>query len=101
MPPTKVLSEDRASTSELPAAGFVAKAVEAIGQIAGNKEGFSLRNIELYYRDCHHGKAGECGMGCRRWTDAEIFEKLYDSFPGTVLELDFSKLETFESRHPG
>lgn len=30
-----------------------------------------------------------------------LFEKLYDSFPGTVLELDFSKLETFEGRHPG
>ena len=75
MRPTKVLSEDRASTSELPAAGFVAKAVEAIGQITGNKEGFSLRNIELHYRDCHRGKAGECDMGCRRWTDVEIVRK--------------------------
>ena len=44
MRPTK----DRASTSELPAAGFVATAVEAIGQITGNKEGFSLRSIELH-----------------------------------------------------
>ena len=35
MRPTKVLSEDRASTSELLAAGFVATAVEAIGQITG------------------------------------------------------------------
>lgn len=72
MRPTKVLSEDGASTSELPAAGFVAKVVEAICQITGSKEGFSLRNIELFYRDCHRGKAGECGMECRRWTDAEI-----------------------------
>lgn len=72
MRPTKVLSEDRASTSELPAAGFVAKAVEVIGQISRIKEGFSLRKIELYYRDSHRGKAGECDMRCRRCTDAEI-----------------------------
>lgn len=72
MCPTKVLSEDRASASEPSAAGFVAKAVEAIGQLTGNKKGFSLRNIELYYPDFHRGKAGECDMGCRRWTDAEI-----------------------------
>ena len=31
MRPTKVLSEDEASTSELLAAGFVATAIEAIG----------------------------------------------------------------------
>ena len=29
-----------------------------------------------------------------------LFKKLYDSFPGTVLELDLSKFETFEGRHP-
>lgn len=29
-----------------------------------------------------------------------LCEKLYDSFLGIVLELDFSKLETFEGRHP-
>ena len=48
MRPTKVLSEDRASTNKLLAAGFVATAIEAIGQIMKNKESFSLRSIKLY-----------------------------------------------------